>query len=187
MSSTMVDAIVIVILILSTVFAWSRGLAREALSLLGWVLAIFLAREFAYLLVPFISDLPYVSEYVDSCEILTLISFVVLFLILMVVVALVTPFFSDMISNSRIGLINSALGGFFGFLRGLLIVFMIFVIYDTFIAASMAYEGVDNARTYGMFQGPRSSLQDSLPSQDDVPNFLSNQFDALTRRCPVNS
>ncbi len=183
MSSTMVDAIVIVILILSTVFAWSRGLVREGLSLLGWLIAIFVAREFAHLLVPYISDLPYVSDYVDSCDILTLIAFVILFLILMVIMAIVTPFFSDMVSNSRISLINSALGGFFGFIRGLLIVLMLFIIYDTFIAASMAYEGIDEARTYQMFQGPRGDIQESLPSQEEVPNFLSRQFEILTQHC----
>ncbi len=187
MSSTMIDAIVIVILVLSTIFAWSRGLVREALSLLGWIIALIVAGQFAYTLVPLIEGIPAVSSLVESCQIMTAMSFVIIFIIMIVIMALVTPFISDMIKNSRIGLFNAALGGFFGFLRGLIIVLMVFIVYDTFLAASFDDFEITDATSYKIFESPRNNLQSSIPSNEDLPNWFYNQFLHVTRHCETPS
>ncbi len=184
MSTTLVDALVILVLVSSTLFAWSRGLVRETLAILGWVIALFVAARFAYLVVPYIEGLPFIRDYVaDSCELLTVFGFVILFLILMVVMAIVTPFFSDFVKNSRLGIVNSAAGGIFGFARGVLIVLLVFLVYDNFVRPSSPFEGIDNASTYRMFNSPKENISEALPDEQSAPNWLSKQFSDVTKNC----
>jgi len=45
---TLVDGIVLVVIVLSAILAWARGLVREILSIAGWVAAAFAGFAFAY-------------------------------------------------------------------------------------------------------------------------------------------
>ena len=55
---TAVDGVVAVIIVLSALLAYSRGLVREAMAIAGWVAAAFLAFIFAPQVQPLVKELP---------------------------------------------------------------------------------------------------------------------------------
>ncbi len=188
MNFTIVDAIVIFVLLASTWLAYLRGFVREALTLVGWVVALFVAARFAYLLVPIIEDAPFIKDYLqDSCELLTVLSFAIIFIIMLVIMAILTPLFSGFVQNTGLTLIDKALGGVFGFVRGALMVLLVFIIYDTFIQPSSPLKMIDESRSYAMFMSPKENLRDNLPDQHTAPQWLGDRFNELTSSCVAKS
>ncbi len=184
MSYNLLDAGVIAIILISTILAYSRGLVREGMSLLGWIVALIVAAQFARFVVPLIENLPFIRDYVaGSCELLTVVGFVVLFIFMMVVMSLLTPLFTNFIKSTSLGLIDSALGGIFGFLRGCVIIILAFVVYSKFIGPSTKMPTIEDSRSYAIFEGPRKNVEDSLPNEDQAPIWLTNQFDKITKHC----
>ncbi len=186
MSFNLLDAGVLAILLVSTILAYSRGIIAESVSVLGWIIALVVAGQFAYLLVPFVEGLPFIRDYVpaeDNCELLTVIAFVMLFIIMMIVMALITPLFTRSLQIAALGTIDSILGAIFGFARGALIVVLLFVFYDKFFAPSMKVDIIEHSGSYAMFKQPREDLQNSLPSQEGAPEWLQVQFGRVTKHC----
>jgi len=66
---TLVDGGSALILLISAVLAYSRGLVREVLSIAGWVAAAIAAFFFAGRVEPLIREVPILSDIIgNSCE-----------------------------------------------------------------------------------------------------------------------
>ena len=66
---TVVDGVVAVVIVLSALLAYSRGIVREALAIAGWVVAAILAYMFAPQAQPLMQEIPVVGEFLQgSCE-----------------------------------------------------------------------------------------------------------------------
>ena len=66
---TIVDGIVLVIIVLSAILAWARGLVRETLSIAGWVVAALAGFAFAPVVAPLLRELPVLRDLIGSnCE-----------------------------------------------------------------------------------------------------------------------
>lgn len=188
MSFTLLDAAVIAVILISTILAYSRGIVRESMSLIGWIIALIVAAQFAPLMVPLFDNIEFIQNYLEnSCELKTVIGFVILFIIMMVIMSLITPLFSNWVQNTALGLVDRALGGAFGLVRGILIILLAFVVYDKFIAPSTKVPMIEESRSYAMFHEPRSSLENSLPTQNDAPQWLVDQFNRITKDCRVDT
>ncbi len=186
MTYTMVDGIVLIVLVLSTLLAWSRGIIREGMSIIGWIIALIVAAKFAHLMVPIVQDLPFVKDYLaDSCELLTAVGFVALFVAGMIVMALITPLMTGMIQNSALSAFDGGLGALFGFARGIAIVLLVIIIYDNFVQASTPLPMIEQSKSYAIFSSPKETITDQLPDQDAAPSWIAAQFDSLTSHCAV--
>lgn len=113
---TSFDYVVLGIIGISILISIMRGALKEIFALFGWLLAFYVARTYASLLVPLLpSDIP--SEALK-----TLAAFVILMVSVLFVNSLITIAISSLISKIGVNWLNRLLGIFFGFARGLLIV-----------------------------------------------------------------
>lgn len=187
MTSTAVDIIVVIVLILSTLLAWSRGFTRESLSIAGWIIAVLVARQYAGLGAPLIDSVPGVSKYIQGCELRTAVGFVIVFVAAMIVMALITPLFAGMVQNSFFAAFDSGLGALFGFARGLLIVFLVMLVYAKFVQPSSKIAMLEESRSYSILGPTTSEIEKQVEGEDGLPAWLTGQFDYITRSCPAVS
>lgn len=178
---TLVDGVVALVILVSAILAYSRGLVREVLAILGWIAAAFGAFALAPVAQPWISEIPFVGPMLaGSCELTIIAAFALAFAILLMIIALFTPLFSSLIRNSALGGIDQALGFFFGALRGVLLIAVALVVFERAVPAGTV-PMVDDSRSSAVFAQVTERLVASLPV--DAPQWIVEQYDALTGSC----
>ena len=101
---TMIDAVVAVVIIVSAILAYSRGLVREVLAIAGWVAAGIVAFSLAPAAVPLVREIPVLSTFLgDSCEMAMLASFGVVFTGALILASLFSPFLASIVQRSALG------------------------------------------------------------------------------------
>jgi membrane protein required for colicin V production len=178
---TLVDAGVACVIVLSAILAYSRGLVREGMAILGWVGASLLAFAFAPLAQPLVKEIPVVGDFLrDSCELSIIAAFAAVFACGLILAAIFTPLLSSIIQRSALGGLDQGLGFLFGALRGIVLVGVAFMVFDRAVAAG-SVPMVDNSRSamiFGSFQG---KLDTAVPS--DAPDWLVGRYAQLTANC----
>lgn len=179
---TLFDAAVAAVILISSILAFSRGFTREIMSIGGWIAAGFIAFVFAPQLVPFISEIPVVSDLVGTnCELGVLASFAVVFAGSLVIIALFTPLISGAIQKSPLEGIDGALGFLFGLARGALMVVVMLVGYDFIIAEGDGFPMIEESKSKLMFAEQRDKLKEFIPT--DIPEWLIDPYNSLTADC----
>ncbi len=110
------DIIVIMAIVMSGLFAFSRGFVKEALSIVAWVGAAFAALYGAAYL------LPAVARILPRGPVTDTIAIILLFLAVLVVLSLVTSAALRRIKHSGLSAVDRTLGLIFGLIRGMLMV-----------------------------------------------------------------
>jgi membrane protein required for colicin V production len=179
---TLVDGIVLAIIIVSAILAYARGIVRETLSILGWIVAGIAAFAFAPAVEPLIREIPVLRDVIGAnCELGILAGFAVVFAIALVIVSLFTPLLSGAVQNSAIGPIDQGLGLLFGVARGVLLVAIALVVYDRVLGGEGGVQMIDDSRSAAIFGGLESQLARALP--DDAPQWIAGQYENLTESC----
>lgn len=133
-----VDYAILVVLAISAILSTLRGMTREALGLLGWVLSIIVARLLAPLLEdPIIAVIP--NEDL-SAGIAWAIPFIVMVILWFVLATLISPG----LKKAGLGALDRWLGVVFGFIRG---VFMVTAIYLGVVIGLGGEENLPSAAT----------------------------------------
>ena len=115
-----VDYAILVVLAISAILSTLRGMTREALGLVGWVISVIVARLLAPILEePILSIIP--NEDL-SAGIAWAIPFIVMVILWFVLATLISPG----LKKAGLGALDRWLGVVFGFIRG---VFMVTAIY----------------------------------------------------------
>ena len=178
---TIIDGVVAAVIIISAILAYSRGLVREALAILGWVAAAILAYILAPALEPLVREIPYLGDFLgDSCELTIIAAFAGVFAIVLVLASLFTPLFSSLVRRSALGGIDQGLGFFFGVLRGMLLVAVALIVFDRAVPAGTV-EMVDNSRSAAVFARLQGSIDDAIP--EDAPNWIVQKYEELVATC----
>ena len=116
---TIVDIAVLAIIGISIALGVLRGLVREVLALVAWVAAFvlsnFLAPEAARLL----------PQGMGSEEVRLLVSYVVVFIIVLVALSVLAVLASKIVKVVGLGVSDRAVGGVFGLVRGVLVVMIL--------------------------------------------------------------
>ena len=178
---TIIDGVAALVILVSAVLAYSRGLVREVMAIAGWVAAAVLAFIFAPQAEPLVKEIPYLGEFLaDSCELSIIAAFAAVFAVALVVVSLFTPLFSTMIHRSALGGVDQGLGFLFGVFRGLLLIAVALVVYDR-VVLEESVPVVDQSRTAQIFGGVQQSLEEQLP--DDAPGWIVERYEELVGDC----
>ncbi|MEM7644471.1 MAG: CvpA family protein [Pseudomonadota bacterium] len=184
---TIIDGAVAGIIVISAILAYSRGLVREAMAVLGWVAAAVLAFSFAGAFEPLVREIPVVGDFLgDSCELAVLAAFSLVFAIALVVVSFFTPLLSSAIRNSAIGGIDRGLGFLFGVARGVLLVAVAFVVYDRW-TVNDGVPIVEQSRSAAVFSRAQANIEEQIP--EDAPGWIVQRYEALVGECgaPVDA
>jgi membrane protein required for colicin V production len=116
---TIVDIVVLAIVGISIALGVLRGLVREVLALVAWVAAFllsnFLAPEAAKLL----------PQGMGSEEIRLLVSYVIVFIIVLVALSVLAILASKLVKIVGLGPSDRVVGGVFGLVRGVLVVMIL--------------------------------------------------------------
>ncbi len=122
----MTDIAVVIIVLISGVLAFLRGFVREALGIAAWIGAAFIAMQVQPLTMGLAMDLigmEVVAKYG---------SWVVIFLIALIVLSIVSGALSNMIKDTSLNALDRSLGFVFGLARGALLISVVY-----FLAAQL--------------------------------------------------
>ena len=116
------DWFILIVLVASGVISFTRGFTKELLSLFLWLAAFIAAISLEYLATPKI------NEFIGNQEISKIISYIVVFIIFIFLGGIIIKFISKLIKWSGASGFDRFLGIFFGLVRGLIVLFVIFLL-----------------------------------------------------------
>jgi membrane protein required for colicin V production len=179
---TLVDGIVLALVVLSAVLAYARGFVREALSIVGWIVAAIAGFAFAPTLEPLLREVPVLRDVLGTnCELGLLAGFAVAFAIALVLVSFITPLLAGAVQNSALGPIDQGLGFLFGIVRGVLLVVIGLIVYRAIFGETGGVAQIDRSHSAAMFSDVEARIAAMLPA--DAPQWIASQYDRLTQSC----
>ena len=181
---TIIDGVVALVIVLSALLAYGRGLVREAMAIVGWIAAAVLAFLFAPQVEPLVREIPKVGDFLaDSCELSIIAAFAAVFAVALIVVSFFTPLFSSLVQRSALGGVDQGLGFLFGVARGVLLVAIAFFIYDQVITGTN-YTMVDDSRSAIVFERFTDQIAEQNP--EAALGWITDQYEALVGTCGSN-
>ncbi|MGZ9811215.1 CvpA family protein [Pseudoroseicyclus sp. H15] len=178
---TLIDGVVAIVIILSALLAYSRGLVREALAIAAWVGAAILAFIFADEVRPLVEQIPVVGDFIgDSCELSVIAAFFTVFALALIVFSLFTPLFSSLVQRSALGGVDQGLGFLFGVARGILLCAVAFFVYETVLSAQ-SVPMVDDSRAAAVFGRLTGTIAEQNP--ESALGWFQAQYASLVGAC----
>ena len=116
------DWFILIVLVASGVISFARGFTKEFLSLFLWLAAFIAAISLEYLATPKI------NEFIGNEEVSKIISYITGFVIFIFIGGIVIKFISKLIKWSGASGFDRFLGVLFGLIRGLIVLFVIFLL-----------------------------------------------------------
>lgn len=116
---TAFDFAVLGIIGLSVIVSIWRGVVREVLALLSWIVAFVIAQGYAHVLAGWL------PSAIANASLRLLIAFIVLFLLVLLLTALVAILTSKLVRSVGLGPVDRGVGAIFGLLRGMLAVLIL--------------------------------------------------------------
>ena len=169
-----VDWTIIVVITASVVLSIIRGFVKEFLSLFIWVIAFFAAVNFEFLATPKI------NEFLGNPDISKIISYVVVFMIALFLGGLVIKFLSGLVKWSGASGFDKLLGVLFGFTRGLLILFIIFLLLP---ASAQSNESMTNSKLVPIIQKYAPQIEvffrELINNRDELIEEAMDKIDPL--------
>jgi membrane protein required for colicin V production len=151
------DLIVIIVLVVSGIFAFVRGFVHEVLAVASWVGAAFVTL-YAYPQVQ-----PWVLGVITVEFIASLLTGVGLFLITLVLFSVLTRILSNRIQQSSLGALDRSLGLLFGFARGAVIVVLAWMALDYMVVEDEQPVWIKEARTRDLAHVGAGYLRSLVP------------------------
>jgi len=182
----MVDYAVLSIVLCSTVFAFFRGFVGSFLSLMGWVLAIYLSYRFY----PDIK--PFIEGKVKNQLVVLVGGHTVLLLIFLIAFGIVNLFVTTALAPLTKGIIDRSMGAAFGITRGAIIVSFIFLVITTTISVingnpdeqkaddSTMPSWLTDAQTYKYMVTGRDNIAEVIP--DSFYKRLEEAYEDISKR-----
>jgi membrane protein required for colicin V production len=119
---TWVDGVVLAVIALSALVAFSRGLVREVLGIGAWAGAV----VFALYLLP--ATRPLAARYIQPEWLAEVVAIGVTFMVALLVLKLLIGWFAGLVRASMLGGLDRALGTVFGLARGAFVVVLAYVV-----------------------------------------------------------
>lgn len=153
------DVIILIIIGISALIALSRGLVKEVLSIVGWVLATL---SIIYLL-PVL--MPFAKMYISSGILAGVVTSLIILILFFIGWILLTDKLIGKIRTSKLNGLDRMLGLFFGVVRAFLLVVLFYILVSWMIPADKQSEVLTESKyfqTAGSFAKP---LEDLIPEE----------------------
>ena len=145
------DIGIAVLVLISAVLAYVRGLVHEVLSVAGWIGAIF-ATFYGF---PFLQ--PYARQLITIDIVADFGAGIVIFVLSLVILSLMTRRISTKVKESPLNAVDRSLGFLFGLLRGALIVCIAYIGLGMFYPQDDRPQWISEARSMELI-GPGAAL-----------------------------
>jgi membrane protein required for colicin V production len=159
LSFSFVDVLVVVVVLASVAYATYRGFVHETLTIFAWAAAAFATLYFAPALAPFL------RERMSPHWLGGLAAYAGIFLAVLIPLSFVSFRFSQSVKHSPVGAVDRCLGFAFGFIRGLAIVAIAYLVFSMVIPIRQQPSWMTNARTLPLIQGSSDVLLTLIPDQ----------------------
>ncbi len=181
-----VDYAVLVVLVISGVLATLRGLTRELMGLLGWAVAVIAARLFQPMVITLLED------YIKEETVVEILGWSLPFVAVVLAWFMFANIASPGLKKIALGNLDRPLGFFFGALRGIVVVALIYVgvlalteseeSFPASVIESASIAPVRIVATIMTGYAPddfREQVQDAIPDQnlDDIKEGFSDEAD----------
>ena len=164
-----VDYLAIAILFISAMLSTIRGMTREFLGLVGWFIAIFIAKLSSPVLIPFL------GSFISVSSIITPISWIIPFFAACIVWYVFATAVSPGLSRAGLGALDSGMGVFFGLARGVVIVILFILIFMVLFGGEKQTPNVIRESNTSRLSYIIINLTKPL-----LPKSIQNQFDDLS-------
>lgn len=156
------DLIILAIIFISVVVSLMRGFVKEAFSLAGWLVALWVSMTFSSGMAELF------GKSITDPTLRLLAAFVVLFILSLVVGAIINFFASQLVQKTGMTGIDRTIGGVFGFLRGILLVTIIVMLLGLTTLPKEAWW--DQSFFMFRFEAVATWLKDLLP--DEIARYF---------------
>ena len=154
-----IDIIIISIILVSCVVAGFRGFIKELFSVLSWILSILISFNF------FEKFKIILSEYITQKIITDVIAFGFPFVTSLFMCHLLSSWLSPKFNTSEILLFDKFIGFIFGFIRGILIVVLLFLGFKYLVGENLP-EWLIEAYSYNYIDNIGNILKEILTDKD---------------------
>lgn len=157
-----IDIGVVLVLVISGVLAYARGLVHEVLSVGGWIGAVF-ATIFFY---PVIQ--PLARQFIPVDLAADLSAGVVIFIVTLVILSLATRALSSRVKESALNVLDRSLGFLFGLARGALLICVAYLGLEFLVPKSEQPEWITSAKTMPVIVEGAAALLDMIPDNTNI-------------------
>ena len=164
------DWFILVVLVASGLISFSRGFTKEFLSLFLWVVAFIAAISLEYLATPKI------DEYIGNPEISKILSYVVVFIVFIFIGGILIKFISKIIKWSGASGFDRFLGVLFGLIRGLIVLFVIFLLLPSSIKTT---DLINNSKITPLIQKYAPQIEAYFRELVDNRNIVEEALDII--------
>ena len=170
------------LILFSGIFAYFRGLIKEVLLILNWILAIMLAYFISPLIFSNISKIDFIMSILgDSCELMMILSFLIGFTIALIAISFITYRVSYFIETSMFNEINKILGLLFGVLRGGLIIIIFLIIYNQVLIEADSWNFIGLSKSNNLTLEVQDKILNLYPQ--NIPEWIIRNYDILLTTC----
>jgi len=121
-----VDYLILGIILISSGISIIRGFVKEVLSLLSWLLALFVAATFYLHLATLMVDI------INDSDLRSIVSFLILFVVTLILGALINHLIGQLVEKTGLSGTDRSLGIIFGIFRGIAIVTILALVASVF-------------------------------------------------------
>ena len=157
LSVTLIDALIVLVIMVSAGYAAWRGFLWETLTIFAWVAAAFGCLYFG----PYI--IPMTHSLVHSDWLASLLAYAAVFLGVFIPLAFMSSRFSQSVKHSPIGPLDRAAGVAFGVVRGLVIVGLAYLAFTYFVPIRNQPRWLTEARLLPVVQSAADVLLTAIP------------------------
>ncbi|MBQ8436255.1 MAG: CvpA family protein [Alphaproteobacteria bacterium] len=154
-----VDVIILILVGLSSLIALSRGLIKEVLSIIGWVLATI---SIIYLLPVFE---PIVDEYIISGWMASVVGAIIILIVFMLIWYFATNGLIKDIRKSRLSTADRVLGLFFGIARAFLLVILFYIMIGWIMPPKTQPEVLQDSKYFQLAGTFAKPIEDLIPEE----------------------
>jgi len=129
-----VDAAIVSVTVISSLFGLWRGLVKEVLSLLTWVAALLVARIYSEPLAGLL------TETINSSGARYVTAFALIFVVVMMLGTFINHLMAKLLTATGLKLVDRLLGAAFGIVRGGIIVLVILFIASAFVSETALWQ-----------------------------------------------
>lgn len=156
---TYIDPLVVIVVLLSAIYATYRGFVSETLSIFAWAAAAFATLFFGPKLAPIARGL-FASPLLG-----VMLGYAAIFLVVLIPLSFLSFRFAESVKHSAVGTLDRSLGFAFGVVRGLAIIGLAYIAFTTVISVRNQPDWIANAKLLPVIRVSAQALLSLVPDQ----------------------
>ena len=188
--NNVVDIISLLIIIISVLLSFSRGLIRECYTIISWILSFFSAIQFGPVILPLILGVPFLKELLlGNCPLAIIISYIVTFVLSITFfsILIIVLNVSNRTDNQSIMSSFDKFGGIlFGFIRSIIILLLILIftqdLLPDFNFKNKINNSIDKSIIYNFLEPSKMYISDIINEEGEKWLKTTYKF-VLNNKC----